>query len=165
MDFVSLPPSPQFGQLVQLFLNANVPKIWASPNWPNIRFVKSGQKIWAGPSPPLHWTKSKRTATFFGKPSLTLAPLQFCIDHLYFQHLENREMKCTYELQFVLLWSWLHSLRLKFSVGGRSADLSGEHVDKGERGGSKPPLHLVWSSKKRKERMALDGLWLHMTIV
>ena len=37
------PPTPQFGQLVPLFLNANVPKIWAgflppsqSPNWPNI---------------------------------------------------------------------------------------------------------------------------------
>ena len=30
-----------------------------------IQFVKSGQKIWAGPSPPLIWTKSKRTATFF----------------------------------------------------------------------------------------------------
>ena len=27
--------------------------------------MKSGQKIWAGPSPPLIWTKSKRTATFF----------------------------------------------------------------------------------------------------
>ena len=35
----------------------------------NIQFVKSGQKIWAGPSPPLNWTKSKRTATFFGRPS------------------------------------------------------------------------------------------------
>ena len=35
----------------------------------NIQFVKSGQKIWAGPSPPLNWTKSKRTATFFGRNS------------------------------------------------------------------------------------------------
>ena len=53
-------------------------KIWAgvSPSLPipkltqYIQFVKSGQKIWAGP-PPLIWTKSKRTATFFGKPFLT----------------------------------------------------------------------------------------------
>ena len=27
--------------------------------------MKSGQKIWAGPSPSLIWTKSKRTAAFF----------------------------------------------------------------------------------------------------
>ena len=50
-------------------------KIWAgvSPSLPKkfprltqyIQFVKSGQKIWPGPSPPLIWTKSKRTATFF----------------------------------------------------------------------------------------------------
>ena len=43
------------------------------------------------------------------------------------------------------------SIRLKFSVGGRSADLSEEHVDKGERGGPTPLMHLVWSGKKRKE--------------
>ena len=37
----------------------------------NIQFVNSGQKIWAGPSPPLIWTRSKRTAAiFFGSPSL-----------------------------------------------------------------------------------------------
>ena len=35
----------------------------------NIQFVKSGPKILAGPSPPLNWTKSKRTAPFFGRPS------------------------------------------------------------------------------------------------
>ena len=29
------------------------------------------QTIWAGPCPPLLWTKSKRTATFFGKPSVS----------------------------------------------------------------------------------------------
>ena len=37
-----------------------------------IQFVKSGPKIWAGPSPPLIWTKSKRTATFIGRLSLSL---------------------------------------------------------------------------------------------
>ena len=54
-------------------------KNWAgvSPSLPvpnltqYIQFVKSGQKNWAGPS-PLIWTKSKRTATFFGRPSLSL---------------------------------------------------------------------------------------------
>ena len=37
----------------------------------NIQFVKSGQKNWAGlsPPPPLIWKKSNRTATFFLKPS------------------------------------------------------------------------------------------------
>ena len=68
------PHPPNFGQLVPLFWNANVPKNVGqgpppsspSPNWPNIQFVKSGQKIWARPSlPPLIWTKSNRTATFF----------------------------------------------------------------------------------------------------
>ena len=53
-NYLDPPPSPQWGQLVPLFLNANVPK-------------KFGQ----GPLPSLYWTKSKRTATFFGRLSLT----------------------------------------------------------------------------------------------
>ena len=38
-----------------------------------IQFVKSGQKIWAGTPPPpsLIWANSKRTAIFFGRPSLS----------------------------------------------------------------------------------------------
>ena len=49
VQFTSTPPtpSPQFGQLVPLFFNANVPK-------------NLGRTL-----PPLIWTKSKRTATFF----------------------------------------------------------------------------------------------------
>ena len=70
------PPTPQFGQLVPLFLNANVaknlgrglPPSSPSPNCPNIQFVKSGQKFGQGPPPPLIWTKSKSTTTFFMKP-------------------------------------------------------------------------------------------------
>ena len=34
------------------------------------KFKEMYQKIWAGPS-PLIWTKSKRRATFFVKPSLS----------------------------------------------------------------------------------------------
>ena len=30
----------------------------------NIQFVKSGQKIWAGPSPPLNWTTQKNSYFF-----------------------------------------------------------------------------------------------------
>ena len=35
-----------------------------------VQEVLADLKIWAGPSPPLIWTKSKRTAIFFGRPSL-----------------------------------------------------------------------------------------------
>ena len=70
-------------------------KIWAgvSPSLPipkltqYIQFVKSGQKIWEGPYPhPLIWTKSKRTATFFGKPSLSYPAkwsFSFILGHLH----------------------------------------------------------------------------------
>ena len=72
-----LPPLPPIWTTCTTFFNANVPKNLGrgSPSLPiakltqYIQFVKSGQKIWAGPSPPLNWTKSKRTATFFGRPS------------------------------------------------------------------------------------------------
>ena len=85
LDFVQItstpPPFPLIWSTCTTFLKANVAKkIWAgvSPSLPipkltqYIQFVKSGQKIWAGPS-PLIWTKSKRTATFFSgnHPSLT----------------------------------------------------------------------------------------------
>ena len=43
----------------------------------NTQFVKGGQKIWSGPSPPLNWTKSKRTATSFVKPSIRRTTLAF----------------------------------------------------------------------------------------
>ena len=36
----------------------------SSQNWLNIEFVKSGQKIWAGPSPP-HWDKIQKNSYFF----------------------------------------------------------------------------------------------------
>ena len=49
-----------------IFFTSSTMKVYS-----NIQFVKSGQKIWAGPSPPLIWTKSKRTATFFGRLPLT----------------------------------------------------------------------------------------------
>ena len=66
-------------------------KIWAgvSPSLPipklthYIQFVKSWRKIWAGPSPPpLIWTKSKRTATFFLELSLTQSVRYVGIDLL-----------------------------------------------------------------------------------
>ena len=40
-----------------------------SPNWPNIYSLWKVDKKFGQP-PPLIWTKSTRTATFFGKPSL-----------------------------------------------------------------------------------------------
>ena len=54
-------------------------KIWAgvSPSLPipkltqYIQFVKSGQKIWAGPSPPSFGQNPKEQLFFFGRPSLT----------------------------------------------------------------------------------------------
>ena len=62
-------PSPQFGQLVPLFFNANWPKNLGrgSPSLPipkltqYIQFVKSGQKIWAGPSGKitLYWNRKE----------------------------------------------------------------------------------------------------------
>ena len=77
LNFVQItltpPPSPQFGQLVPLFLTPICQTISAvvTPSLPipkltqYIQFVKSGQKNWAGPPPPPNWTKSKTTATFF----------------------------------------------------------------------------------------------------
>ena len=60
-------PLPQFRQLVPLFLNANVPKNWAGVS-------------------PLIWTKFKRTATFFVKPSLMpVVPEERFCDKSYFQ--------------------------------------------------------------------------------
>ena len=58
-----LPPSPQFGQGVKLFLDAKNA---------NAKLMKRCQKIRAVSSPPLIWTKSKRTAAFFRNPSLIL---------------------------------------------------------------------------------------------
>ena len=40
----------------------------------NIQFVKSGQKIWAGPSPLLD--KIQKNSYFFGKPSPSLATIK-----------------------------------------------------------------------------------------
>ena len=76
LNFVQItltpPPSPQFGQLVPLFLTPICQTISAvvTPSLPipkltqYIQFVKSGQKNLGSP-PHLIWTKSKRTATFF----------------------------------------------------------------------------------------------------
>ena len=70
-------------------------QIWAgvSPSLPIpkltqfIQFVKSGQKIWAGP--PLIWTKSKRTAIFFRETvrflsSVFLIEMSFASKELFF---------------------------------------------------------------------------------
>ena len=75
-----LDPSPQFGQLVPLFLNANVPKNLGRglplPPHPQIdpiyiQFMKSGQKIWAGPCPPPSFGQNpKEQLLYFMKPSL-----------------------------------------------------------------------------------------------
>ena len=78
LNFVQItltpPPSPQFGQLVPLFLTPMCQKIWAgvSPSLPipkltqYIQFVKSGQKIWAGPSPPSIGQNPKEQLLFSG---------------------------------------------------------------------------------------------------
>ena len=69
------PPTPQFGQLVPLFLNANVAKNLGRglPPPPPLPIPKLTQytvcEKWTtnfGRAPlPLIWTKSKRTTTFF----------------------------------------------------------------------------------------------------
>ena len=66
------PPLPVIWTTCTTIFNTNLPKIWTGvPPLPiaklsqYIQFVKSGQEIWAGPSLPLIWTKSKRTATSF----------------------------------------------------------------------------------------------------
>ena len=73
------PPPPNLDNLYHFFSMPMCQKNWAgvSPSLPipkltqYIQFVKSGQNLGQGP-PPLIWTKSKRTAIFFGSPSLTL---------------------------------------------------------------------------------------------
>ena len=71
-------PSPKFGQLLPLFLNANVrKKIWAGvpPSHPhpqidpNIQFVKNGHKFGQAP-PPSFGQNPKERLLFFVKPSL-----------------------------------------------------------------------------------------------
>ena len=74
------PPSPKFGQLIPLFRNSNVPKIFGRgvpiPKLTHyIQFVKSGQKIWARPFPPPFWAMPERNGFFPGRCSLTVSTL------------------------------------------------------------------------------------------
>ena len=49
-----------------------------------IQFVKSGQNIWAGPSPPPHLDKiQKNSYFFFVKPSLRVPNLLTCLGMIY----------------------------------------------------------------------------------
>ena len=71
-NYLDLPPFPKFGQNVLLFLNANVPKNLGRglslPLLPQIDPIYTVCKKWTknlGSPPPIIWTKSKRTATFF----------------------------------------------------------------------------------------------------
>ena len=79
-DFRPLcPPRPPYlDNLYHFFLTPICQKIWAgvSPSLPipkltqYTQFVKSGQKIWAEPSPPSFGQNPKEQLLFFGKPSL-----------------------------------------------------------------------------------------------
>ena len=81
LDFVqiTLAPLPLIWTTCITFLNANAPKLFGRglplPPHPQIDPIytvcEKWTNIWAGPSPPLIWTKSKRTATFFRETSLT----------------------------------------------------------------------------------------------
>ena len=108
------------GQLVPLFLTPMCQKKWAgvSPSLPMPKltqyiysFWKVDEKFGQGPPPPLIWTKSKRTATFFRETTPTKTGTNF--QNLIKLYSAFGTVSKTICLNWTkCLGTWLHKLNL-----------------------------------------------------